>query len=79
MISQYMGSSPTLGSALAEWSLLGLLCLCLSVSLSAPPWLMLSLKVNKLKKLNKQIETLHVITSVQALFPHKVLLSGSQD
>ena len=43
MISQFVESSPVLGSALAEWSLLGIL----SPSLSALPPLMPFLSQNK--------------------------------
>ena len=34
MISQFMGSSPASGSVLMVWSLLGILCLSLSLSAS---------------------------------------------
>ena len=34
MISWFVGSTPTLGSVLTAWSLLGILCFVLSVSLS---------------------------------------------
>ena len=57
MISWFVGSSPAWGTALTAWSLLGILSLPLSLSLSAPPLLKLSLsfslKMNTLKKLKK--------------------------
>ena len=43
MISQFVSSSPTSGSVLSPWSLLGIL----SPSLSAPPLFMLFLKINE--------------------------------
>ena len=49
MISCFMSSSPTSGSALTAWSLLGILCLPLSVSASPPVMCVysFSLKINK--------------------------------
>ena len=45
MVSQFVSSSTTSGSALTVWSLLEILSL--SPSLSVPPPLMLSIKINK--------------------------------
>ena len=52
MISQFMSSSPVLGSVLTVQSLLGILS-PLSLSLPLPCLHCLSLKINKLKKIEK--------------------------
>ena len=59
MISWFVSSNPTSGCMLTTWSLLGILSLSLSLSLSAPTLLMLSLKINTLKK------TLQLTTKLQ--------------
>ena len=51
MISWFKSSSPASGSMLIVGSLLGILSLSLFLCPS-PPWLSLSLKINKLKKIN---------------------------
>ena len=47
MISWFVGSSPTSGSALRAQGLLGILSLTLSLSVPPPVMLSLSLKINK--------------------------------
>ena len=76
MISQFVGSSPTSGSSLTVWSLLGILSLSLPYSCSLS--LSLSLKINKLKKQKQHeiAELLRIRTEVPCASESRYILKN---
>ena len=72
MISWFVGSCPTLGSALTVWSLLGILCLPLSLPL------LCSLKINKLKKkIRERPSDINIKVTTARITVANILLSAS--